>query len=115
MPKVNTDFIITNIKGIAYKDSDNLDMTLQWVLVQAILSRNAQEVVDGNESLRRLKLAMRIDRGGEQDFTSEEIVEMKKLIPNLRDTTLVARAILAIEGKMLDADGNQVPIEKKSE
>lgn len=58
-----------------------LDLTVREVLVNSLLAEFPGEKIDGEEKLKRYKLAIKIQEAkAEVDLSSEEIVKVKELV-----------------------------------
>lgn len=73
-------------------------MTLAVVAVNALMGQYADEQgLTGDEKFRRYQLAERIDAGGVQDVSAEEVALLKKLIGKAYGPMLVGPAFKALE------------------
>lgn len=94
--------VLTDIGQLLSEDQrkvlgDRLDgifgknLTLGAVCVRALLAAHQDEKTLGDqERIRRYELARRINKGGSQDFNTEERDLMKKLVGKAYDGSLVA-------------------------
>lgn len=77
--KKNLDTKITTLKGEEVPVNGE-PATVRGIVVDALLAQMPGENPDSKEKVDRYKLAVRLNDGGEQDLTPEEIVLIKKLV-----------------------------------
>lgn len=77
--KKNLDKKITTLKGEDVPVNGE-PSTVRQVVVDSLLAQMPNENPAANEKVDRYKLAVRLNDGGEQELSPEEIVLIKKLV-----------------------------------
>jgi hypothetical protein len=99
--KINFDEKINDLSGNPLKnqfDTKGGDMTLGSICVQGLIAVEDGDR-DGNEKFKRYELAMRLNKGGEQNLTNEDAVLIKKQIGRFFSVLVVGQAYNLLEGK----------------
>lgn len=87
-------------KPIKHKlsEKEEVNMTLGMLCVEALLFES-QEKINGEEKIKRFKLAKRIHQAKSVDLVSEETSLLKKLIGDTFNVLAVGQALEMIESK----------------
>jgi hypothetical protein len=75
----DTDRPLLLLNGSPLKEGDQ-DLLMRHAIVAALLNPNAGEGANGEEKAARYKLALAVYDGGEQDFTADQLVLIKRLV-----------------------------------
>ncbi len=91
--KVDFDTTIRDLKDVPVKGPEGKDWTIGEACCTALLSPYQDEPhIDGKEKINRYKIALKVNEGGEQDLTAEEITALKLLIAKAFPPLVVGRA-----------------------
>lgn len=93
MPK-NLDHVIVDLDGkpIAQDDSGKgKHADIRFVAVNALLASVPGDNPTGDEKAQRYALAIRINAGGEQEFTPEELALVKRLVGQVYGPLIVGQ------------------------
>lgn len=72
---------LLNIDGVVMTNSDDgKELTMKSLIVNALLSPSAEQGLTGEKKASRYKLALRLNGGGEQELTPEEIIDIKDVV-----------------------------------
>lgn len=94
MVKIDFSAVLKGIDGTApIKDEAGKDFTLgSAVLVALLASFPDDREISGTQKASRFKLALRVEKGGCLEVTSDEVVEMKKVVGKAYAPLVVGRA-----------------------
>lgn len=93
MPIKNLDVLMLDMNDTAMEREKDVPLVVKDVAIIALTSQyNDEPNLNGDEKFRRFELAMKVNKGGAQDYAPEEIVLMKKLIGKAYSPLVVGRA-----------------------
>lgn len=98
--KLNLEQHMQDMKGKAVKFGEEL-MTLETVLVQALLMTDEKENPNMDVKYKRYRLCKKISGAKEVDLTSEEVVMLKDLVGRAFVTLISGQVYDLLEGKSL--------------
>ena len=76
--------VIDRVKGV------DRPATVKNFIVNALALVNSEQVT-GEEKMKRYKLAMRLNEGGEQEFTPEDLVLIKSVVATMYSPLIVGQ------------------------
>ncbi len=86
--------------GATMKDTKtDKELSLADICVEALLSVDREDPIDGIEKLKRYDLALEIYQGKKESLSAEEVVLLKELVGKYFTTLVVGQAF-----PMLDSD-----------
>lgn len=87
------------MEGSVFKDENSgNDLTLGMVCVQALLSNDKDENIDGVEKMRRYELAKQIYSGNIDEIKAEEVVLLKKLVGKFFAIVIAGQVLPMLDG-----------------
>jgi hypothetical protein len=91
--------VINILTGKVFINEDKTEITLKNVACVALFSNLQDEIIDGEEKLKRYDLGTRIIKNPKIELTAEEVVKIKELISKTYTTIIVGKVFEMIEGK----------------
>jgi hypothetical protein len=90
---------LTNLQGQILKDeTSGEEVTLGIICVQALLSVDRDENIDGVEKIRRYELAKSIFNKEKDSLSAEEVVLLKKMVGKFFTTVVAGQALPMLDG-----------------
>jgi hypothetical protein len=101
--KVDFDAVIKDMDGVPIPDARRTEgeprvLTLKAVCVNGLLATETDKNVSGQEKLRRFNLAQRVNAGGEQNLSAEDVTLIKDRVGAFYVTLVVGRAFALLDG-----------------
>jgi hypothetical protein len=96
--KKNFDFNLKNIDGTEAQDVSQKPVLTKNLIINALLNAEAK---DGLEKLSRFELAKKLQAGGEQDYSVDELKKIKDLTGQYLPTVVVGQIYNYIEASIL--------------
>ena len=92
--KIKFSQVLKNLYGEPMEDrSSKKPLTLSMICVEALLSTDPKENIDGAEKLRRFNLAKDIHEGKKDSLSAEEVVLLKELVAKFYPTLVVGQTL----------------------
>lgn len=89
----NLDVTVLDMDDNPVPKEKGIPLLLKDVAITALNGNYADEQsLSGEEKFKRFDLAMKVNKGGEQDYTPEEIVLIKRIIGKAYGPLIVGRA-----------------------
>lgn len=89
----NLDVTVLDMDDNPVQKEKGIPLLLKDVAITALNGNYADEQsLSGEEKFKRFDLAMKVNKGGEQDYTPEEIVLIKRIIGKAYGPLIVGRA-----------------------
>ena len=98
---MSRELITIDGKPLTKSNVDDEIMTLGKVSVNALMFMDGNDVkkIGGKEKVERFELAMRLNKGGEQELSSEQIVLVKGLIDSCYGPAVVGPSWILLDQK----------------
>ncbi len=90
---------LTNLQGQVLKDdTTGEEVTVGTICVQALLSTDREETLDGMEKVRRYELAKSIFNKEKESLSAEEVVLIKKMVGKFFTTVVAGQVLPMLDG-----------------
>jgi hypothetical protein len=104
--RINLDEVIESLDGEPITINEMVDgemideeLTLGRVCLNSLFMMDQTERIDGIEKFKRYEMGLKVNLGGTQSFTAEQISLIKELVGKMYGPLIVGRAWTLLEGE----------------